>query len=125
MPTKLARHSQWHACLQATQWVLIQAHEALLAPIVTAFYSVDRGRTGLLSAPQFAEFCRQLNAGISDREINVLLSSMLANTDQSVSCLVNCAACALSCPPGMASLEVQSCASPEAPGRDDHHARSA
>ena len=69
---------------QAVQTTLIQAHEALLAPVISAFRKVDKGRTGLLSGPQFAEFCRLINPSISEEEIGALLFAVAPNAEQSV-----------------------------------------
>ena len=73
--------------LQAAQTTLIEAHERLLKPVRSAFYKVDRDRTGLLLASQFADFCRLLSQGISDPEVEALLSSMVLSKEQAVRCL--------------------------------------
>ena len=86
-PTRAPQVHNIEACArhaQAVQFAQIQVHEAVLAPVVSAFRQVDRTASGVLSAGDFASFCRLLNSGIPDQEIEALLSTLTPNGEQTV-----------------------------------------
>lgn len=73
--------------MQAVQIVLIQSHEALLAPVASAFYKIDKFHSGQITAAQFANFCQLLNPSITDQETAALFQSISPDLRLSVQVL--------------------------------------